>query len=87
MDGSFNGELLPPTRDYPNGWLDAYLTIDGTITQYYTDYPPEAYNPCPDSDPCRSPISEVIPLPFSYEEGSKITIPWRFILHLQPGEQ
>jgi len=86
LDASFDGEQLSPTTDYPKGWLDAYLTIDGTITQFYTDYPPEAPNPCPESDPCQSPSSEVIPLPFHYEEGSEVTVPWHFILHLQEGE-
>jgi hypothetical protein len=83
FDASLNGELMPPTPEKPSGWLDAYLAIEGSIAQYYTNYPPEATNPCPESDRCRTPISDVIPLPFSYEEGSTITTPWTFILHLR----
>jgi hypothetical protein len=82
FSGNLEGELLPATPDKPSGWLDAYLQVDGTIVQYYTGYPPQAVNPCPESDPCRAPASEVIPLPFDYEEGSTVTTPWTFILHL-----
>jgi hypothetical protein len=81
-DAVLNGELLPATSDRPSGWLDAYLTLDGAIVQYYADYPPEATNPCPEGSPCRTPNSDVVPLPFAYEEGSTITVPWTFILHL-----
>jgi len=83
FESVLNGELLEPTPNKPSGWLDAYLVIDGTITQYYTGYPPEAVNPCPESSPCSTPTSEVIPLPFAFEEGSTITTPWTFTLHLQ----
>jgi hypothetical protein len=83
FDGVLNGELLPATPDRPSGWLDAYLTVDGAIVQYYDGYPPQATNPCPESDPCRMPTSEVIPLPFAHEEGSTVTTPWTFILHLR----
>jgi len=82
-DGVLNGELLPATPGKPSGWLDAYLTVDGTIVQYYTGYPAEAINPCPESDPCRTPASDVIPLPFDYQDGSTVTTPWTFILHLR----
>lgn len=81
--GNLDGELLPPTPDKPSGWLDAYLLVDGTIIQYYTGYPPQAVNPCPEDDPCLAPASEVIPLPFTYEDGSTVTTPWTFILHLR----
>ncbi|MDH4208244.1 MAG: hypothetical protein OEV76_05170, partial [Anaerolineae bacterium] len=81
--GSLNGELLPATPDRPSGWLDAYLAVDGAIVQYYTGYPPEAVNPCPEGDPCRTSASDVIPLPFEYKDGSTVTTPWTFILHLQ----
>jgi hypothetical protein len=83
FDGILSGELLPPTPDQPSGWLDAYLLLDGTIVQFYTGYPPEAINPCPESSPCRTPTSDVIPLPFAYEEGSTVTTAWTFILHLR----
>jgi hypothetical protein len=83
FDGDLDGELLPATPDKPSGWLDAYLLVDGTIVQYYTGYPPQAVNPCPESDPCRTPASDVIPLPFAYEDGSTATTPWTFILHLR----
>jgi hypothetical protein len=77
------GELLPPTSDHPSGWLDAYLTVDGAIMQYYSNYPPQAQNPCPEDEPCRVPAADVIPLPFGYEEGSTISEPWTFVLHLR----
>jgi hypothetical protein len=87
FDASLSGELLPATPEYPHGWLDAFLNIDGTISQYYEGYPPEATNPCPQTEPCRTPASEVIPLPFPYQDGSVITTPWTFVLHLPEGEQ
>jgi hypothetical protein len=82
-DGSLNGEMLPVSIDKPSGWLDAYLTVDGVLTQYYTDYPAEATNPCPESNPCSTPIFDTIPLPFDYEDGNTITTPWTFTLRLQ----
>jgi hypothetical protein len=82
FDGALNGELLPATSDKPSGWLDAYLALDGASTQYYVGYPPEATNPCPESNPCRIPSFEVIPVPLAYEDGSTVTTPWIFILHL-----
>jgi hypothetical protein len=81
--GVLNGELLPATSDQPSGWLDAYLALDGVITQYYANYPPEATNPCPESDPCRTPGSDVMSVPLAYEDGSTVTTPWIFVLHLQ----
>jgi hypothetical protein len=83
FDAVLDGELLPATPDRPHGWLDAYLTLDGAIIQYWTGYPSQASNPCPQSSPCRIPTSDVIPLPFAFEEGSTITTPWTFILHLE----
>lgn len=82
LDGMLNGELLPPTADRPSGWLDSYLALDGSIVQYYTGYPPQATNPCPESAPCRIPSADIVPLPFEFEEGSTINVPWTFILHL-----
>jgi hypothetical protein len=81
-DGVLNGELLPATPKRPSGWLDAYLALDGAITQCYVGYPTGAPNPCPESNPCRTPSSDIILLPFGYEEGSEVTTPWVFILHL-----
>ena len=78
----FNGELLPATIDRPSGWLDAYLTLNGELVQYYVGYPSEASNPCPESNPCPIPIAEIIPLPFTLEDGDTVSIPWTFILHL-----
>jgi hypothetical protein len=82
FDAHLDGELLPKTPDRPSGWLDAYLLVDGAIVQYYTGYPPEAVNPCPEESPCRTPTSDTIPLPFAYEDGSTVTTPWTFVLHL-----
>jgi hypothetical protein len=82
-DAVLAGELLPPTPEQPSEWLDAYLTIDGAIVQFYSGYPPEAQNPCPEDNPCRTAAFEVIPLPLAYKEGSTITEPWTFVLHLK----
>jgi hypothetical protein len=82
IDAHLDGELLGATPDRPSGWLDAYLLVDGAIVQYYTGYPPEAVNPCPEGNPCRTPASDTIPLPFAYEDGSTVSTPWTFILHL-----
>jgi hypothetical protein len=83
FDGALNGELLPATSDKPSGWLDAYLALDGAITQYYAGYPAEATNPCPESNPCRITSSDVIPMPLAYQDGSTVTTPWIFILRLR----
>lgn len=82
FDATLDGELLPPTPSQPSGFLDSYLTLDGAIVQYYTGYPAQAPNPCPEDQPCRTPSNEVIPLPFAYKEGSAINTPWTFILHV-----
>jgi len=81
--GNLDGELLPATPDKPSGWLDAYLLVDGAVVQYYVGYPAQAVNPCPEGDPCRIPTSDTIPLPFAYEDGSTVTTPWTFVLHLK----
>jgi hypothetical protein len=83
FDGALNGELLPATSDKPSGWLDAYLALDGAVTQYYVGYPAGAPNPCPESNPCRIPSADVIPIPLAYKEGSTVATPWIFILHLR----
>ena len=83
FEGVLDGELLPATSDWPSGWLDAYLMVEGTISQYYLGYPPQATNPCPEGDPCRAPASQVISLPLACEEGGTVTTPWTFVLHLQ----
>lgn len=83
LDSEILGELLPATDSYPDGFLDAQLTLEGSLTQSYTDYPSEAINPCPSADPCVSPLADFIPLPFNYTEGSTIDIPWTFILHVK----
>lgn len=83
FNSTFTGELLEASLNKPYGWLDTYLMVDGAIIQYYSNYPPEAVNPCPESDPCRSPVTENIPLPFEYIEGNTLTTPWKFILHLK----
>jgi hypothetical protein len=82
FNGVLDGELLPPTTDMPAGWLDAQLGFDGNITQYYEGYPAGATNPCPESDPCVMPSADFVPLPLAYEEGSTVTAPWIFVLHL-----
>lgn len=82
MEGILNGEILPPTVDKPAGLLDAFLNVEGTISQHYTGYPPQATNPCPASSPCRTEAKQLFPLPMEYREGSRITKPWTFILHL-----
>ena len=83
MDATLSGELLAATASYPSGFLDAYVTLDGTSTQYYEGYPPEAQNPCPEADPCVSPGGEVMPAPLDYSEGSTVEGPWTFVLHLR----
>jgi hypothetical protein len=83
IDAELDGELLQATPARPKGWLDTYLSLDGSIVQYYTGYPPQATNPCPESSPCRTPSTDVIPLPFDFEDGNTITTPWTFILHLR----
>jgi hypothetical protein len=82
FDASLDGERLPATPIQPTGWLDAHLFLDGAIVQYYTDYPPEAVNPCPPESPCETPNMDTIPLPFEYKEGSTINTPHTFVLHL-----
>lgn len=83
FQGTLTGEVLPATPTRPSGWLDAFLNLDGTITQYYIGYPDEATNPCPESSPCRTSAADVMPLVMDWEDGSTVTTPWTFILHLR----
>ncbi len=58
FEAVLNGELLPPSPSKPTGWLDAYLNIDGAITQYWVGYPSEAVNPCPEMGLCSASGSQ-----------------------------
>jgi hypothetical protein len=84
-EASFDGEVFPPSDPYPKGWIDGYMNVDGTVTQYYVDVPAEIPNLCPESSPCVVPGTVVFSLPFPWEEGSKIEQKWIFILHLGEG--
>lgn len=83
LQAELSGELLPASIEKPSGWLDAFLSLDGYFEQIHEGYPDDSINPCPATSPCQITAFEVIPLPFDYEEGSTITTPWTFILHLR----
>lgn len=79
---SFDGEIFPASESFPEGWIDGYLNVDGTVTLYYEDVPPDIPNLCPETSPCTAPGTVVFNLPFPWKEGSKIEEKWIFILHL-----
>jgi hypothetical protein len=82
-EGTFDGELLPPTSNYPDGWLDSFLRFDGSVTQYYVELQHDIPNLCPETKPCVAPGNNTFTLPFHWQEGSTIEQGWTFILHLE----
>lgn len=82
-EASFDGEVLPPSESFPEGWIDGYLSVEGTITQYYTDFQMEVPNLCPESNPCSAPGNIVFNLPFHLVDGNRIEQEWIFILNIE----
>lgn len=82
FDALFEGEVFPPSESYPNGWIDGYLNIDGTHTQYYIDFQQNVPNLCPESKPCIVPGTQTFSLPFHLVDGDRIEAGWTFILHI-----
>lgn len=79
---SFDGEVLPTSPSYPEGWIDGYLSVDGTTTQYYVEFQVDMPNLCPENSPCTAPGSVVYNLPFHLVDGDTIEAQWIFILRL-----
>lgn len=82
FNASFDGEVFPPSESYPEGWIDGYLTIDGTNSQYYIDFQQEVPNLCPQSSPCTAPGTRTFNLPFHLANDYHIEQDWTFILHI-----
>ena len=72
FEASFDGEVFPSSDSYPEGWIDGYLNINGTTTQYYVDFTMDVPNLCPESNPCTVPGSMVFNLPFRLVDGDQI---------------
>ncbi len=83
FEASFDGEVFPPNESYPEGWIDGYLNINGTTTQYYDDFTMDVPNLCPESSPCTIPGTNVFSLPFHLVDGDLIEQGWIFILHIK----
>ncbi len=82
FEASFDGEVFPSSESYPEGWIDGYLNVNGTTTQYYVDFKYDIPNICPESRPCTVTGSTVFNLPFHLVDGYRIEQKWIFILHI-----
>jgi hypothetical protein len=90
--GQVAGVLYPGTSDKPAGFLDCTLTLDGTMSEYFSDYPGGSFVPYTAANPFEISGADSIPLPFEWKEGSTVVITpptagasanrWTFILHL-----
>lgn len=92
MPADLSGFVRPSTPSFPNGMLEAYLNGTFTMTQYWTDIPPETVMAYTEANPFVASSSDIIPLAFQYQDGATTEIggeggsaefPWVFTLHLK----
>lgn len=92
MDADLSGFVRPSTPSFPDGMLEAYLNGTLTMTQYWTDVPPETFVAYTEANPFVASSSDIIPLAFQYQDGATTEIggeggsaefPWVFTLHLK----
>jgi len=81
--GSTEGSRIQREYHITEGWIDGYLNINGTTTQYYDDFTMDVPNLCPESSPCTIPATNVFSLPFHPVDGDQIEQGWIFILHIK----
>lgn len=89
MDAGLSGIIHAGTTDFPDGFLEAGLGGTFSMTQYWTDVPPESFVAFTKEHPSVFSGSDIIPLNFNFAEGateevknSAEALPWIFTLHL-----
>ncbi len=92
MDADLRGFVRPATASYPDGMLEAYLSGTFSMTQYWTDIPPETVMAYTEDNPFVASSSDIIPLAIQYQDGATTELggeggaaeyPWVFTLHLR----
>lgn len=92
MDAELRGFVRSATDSYPDGMLEAYLSGEFSMTQYWTDIPPETVMAYTEANPFEISSSDIIPLAFQYQDGATTELggeggaaeyPWVFTLHLR----
>jgi hypothetical protein len=90
MDAGLSGVIHPASTDFPDGFLEAGLGGTFTMTQYWTDVPPESFVAFTKEHPSVFSGSDIIPLNFNFAEGATeeagnpaSQFPWVFRLHLR----
>jgi hypothetical protein len=58
------------------------VLADGAMVQYYINYSTRVANTCPESAPAAVQPPTSYPCPLDYIDGSTVTTPWTFIVHL-----
>ena len=89
LDASVVGVIHPATADFPDGFLEANLAGTYSLTQYWSDYPPDSVVVFTEEHPSVFTGSDILPLNFNLAEGATEeagnesgTFPWVFTLHL-----
>jgi len=91
MDASLAGELLASSARYPHSFLNTTLAGEYSMTQYWTDVPPDAFVPFTEANPAVFKGSDIVHLLFDFVEGATEelergtggqTFTWKFTLHL-----
>ena len=89
LDASVAGIIHPATTDFPDGFLEANLAGTYTLTQYWTNVPPESFVLYTEDNPSVFTGSDIIQLNFNFAEGATEELnnqagqfPWVFTLHL-----
>ena len=90
MDASVAGVIHGSTTDFPDGFLEASLAGTYTLTQYWTNVPPDSFVLYTEDNPSVFSGSDIIPLNFNFKEGATEEVntpsgqfPWIFTLHLR----
>jgi len=89
LDASVAGILHAPTTDFPDGFLEASLAGTYSLTQYWTNVPPESVVLYTEDHPSVFTGSDILPLNFNFKDGATEELnnqagqfPWVFTLHL-----
>ncbi len=90
MEAVIRGFIRGATADFPDGFLEANAAGTYTLTQYWSDYPPETVVVFTEDHPSVISGSDIIPLNFNFADGATAEVqtqadalPWVFTLHLK----
>lgn len=89
LDATLVGIIHGPTTDFPAGFLEASVAGTYTLTQYWSNVPPETFVLYTEDNPSVFTGSDIIPINFNFKEGAIEEIstpsgeyPWILTLHL-----